>query len=138
MLRLSKTGAVIALGLGALGALGAASSTPGPARAADASPQPCFYARDINGFETPDDHTVYIRVGASDIYRLDLQPHCTGLTFRQHIAIRSSPSEGGFICTPLQAEVVYRENGIAETCPVSGLHKLSPAEIAVTPKRNLP
>jgi hypothetical protein len=133
---LTRMGAMIALGLSALGL---ASANPlAPARAADSSSQPCFYARDINGFEAPDDHTVYIRVGASDIFRLDLQPNCTGLTFRQNIAIRSSPPEGGFICTPLQAEVVYRDNGIPETCPVSGLHKLSAAEIAATPKRNLP
>ena len=133
---LTRTGAMIALGLSALGL--AAANPLKPALAADSSPQPCFYARDVNGFETPDDHTVYIRVGVSDIYRLDLQPHCTGLTFRQNIGISSSPSEGGFICTPLQAEVVYRDNGFPQRCLVSGLHKLSAAEIAATPKRNLP
>ena len=136
MSELTRHCAIIALGFTALGL--AAANPSQPARAADSSPQPCFYARDINGFETPDDHTVYIRVGVGDIYRLDLLPHCTGLTFRQSIGIRSSPSEAGFICTPLQAEVVYRENGMAQTCPVSGLHKLSPAEVAATPKRNLP
>jgi hypothetical protein len=127
---------MFALGLSALGL--AAASPSLSARAADPSQQPCFYARDINGFQAPDDHTLYIRVGANDIYRLDLLPHCTGLTFRQNLAIRSSPREGGFICTPLQAEVVYRENGITETCPVSGLHKLSAGEISATPKRDLP
>jgi hypothetical protein len=133
-----KTGAAIALGIIALGVAGATSSTPGSARAADANPQPCFYGRDVNGFQAPDDHTLYIRVGVNDLYRLDLTPHCTGLTFRRDIAIRSSPSEGGFICTPLQAEVVYLQDGIPETCPVTALHKLTPAEIAATPKKDLP
>lgn len=136
MSELTRPYAILALGLSALGL--AAASPSMPARAADPSQQPCFYARDINGFNAPDDHTLYIRVGVNDIYRLDLLPHCTGLTFRQSLGIRSSPTEGGFICTPLQAEVVYRDNGITETCPVSGLHKLNAAEIAATPKRNLP
>jgi hypothetical protein len=134
----TKTGVAVALGVTLIGILGVTSSAPGLAKAADAKAQSCFFASDINGFEAPDDHTVYIRVGASDLYKLDLTPHCTGLRFRQDIAIRSSPSEGGFICTPLQAEVVYRESGIPEECPVTALHKLSPAEIAATPKKDLP
>ena len=44
--------AMIALGLSALGL--AAASPSKPARAADPSQQPCFYARDINGFQAPE------------------------------------------------------------------------------------
>ncbi len=133
---LTRMGAMFVLGLSAMSLAAAGASAP--ASAADPAQQPCFYARNINGFQAPDDHTVFIRVGVNDIYRLDLLPNCTGLTFRQNIAIQSTPAEGGFICTPLQAEVVYRDNGIPERCPVSGMHKLSPEEIASTPKRNLP
>jgi hypothetical protein len=138
MSTVTKAGAAIALAVVGFGALGVTSSAPGSAKAADSKPQSCFFASDINGFEAPDDQTVYIRVGASDLFKLDLTPNCTGLRFRQDIAIRSSPSEGGFICTPLQAEVVYRESGIPEVCPVTALHKLSKAEIAATPKKDLP
>ncbi len=137
MVRLSSSGVSVALGLLVIGAVGAGSSAPQAARAQGAA-QPCFYARDVNGFQAPDDHTLYIRVGASDIYRLDLQSKCIGLTYRQNLAIQSTPSDGGFICTPLQAEVVYRDNGFSNRCPVVGMHKLSLAEVAATPKKNLP
>ncbi len=135
---LAKTAAAVALGLIAVGVVGATSTVPGPALAADPASQPCFYARDINGFEAPNDQTLYIRVGVSDIFRLDLAPHCTGLTFRQNIGLSSTPAEGGFICTPLQAEVVYRDNGFSNRCQVNAMHKLTAAEIAATPKKDLP
>ncbi|HVY32931.1 MAG TPA: DUF6491 family protein [Caulobacteraceae bacterium] len=137
MVRLSKTPFSLALALAAVGLVCVGSSSPQPARAQSPA-QPCFYGRDVNGFNAPNDHTLYIRVGASDVFRLDLQSSCTGLTFRQNLGISSSPAEGGFICTPLQAEVVYRDNGFSNRCPVVGMHKLSAVEVAALPKRDLP
>jgi hypothetical protein len=97
----------------------------------------CFYTRNINGFQAPDDRTVYIRVGVRDIYRLSLMVGCTGLTFRQGIGLESTPGDP-WICSPIQATVVYRDTGIRNRCPVSDIHKLTPDEIAALPKRDLP
>ncbi len=97
----------------------------------------CFYTRNINGFQAPNDHTVYIRVGVRDIYRLTMMTDCTGLTFRQGIGLESTPGDS-WICSPIQATVIYRDTGIRNRCPVSDIHKLSPAEIAALPKRDLP
>ena len=97
----------------------------------------CFYTRNIQGFNAPDDHTVYLRVGVRDIYRLDLMTGCTGLTFKQNIGLQSTPGDP-WICSAIQATVVYRDTGIANRCPVSNIHKLTPDEIAALPKRSLP
>ena len=132
-----------AIGLAASAAVlaGAGLSTPvavaQPAAADSGQGNQCFYTRNINGFQAPDDRTVYIRVGVRDIYRLSLMVGCTGLTFRQGIGLESTPGDS-WICSPIQATVVYRDTGIRNRCPVSDIHKLTPAEIAALPKRDLP
>jgi hypothetical protein len=128
-LRLAASAAILA---GAVLSASAVSAQP-PAR----SDNQCFYTRNINGFQASDDHTVYIRVGVRDIYRLDLMTDCTGLTFRQGIGLESTPGDP-WICSPIQATVVYRDTGIHNRCPVSNIHKLTPAEVAALPKRDLP
>lgn len=130
----------VATALGLICAVTAAGTglAQGPAKAADQEAGQCFYARDVNGFQAANDRTVYIRVGVNDIYRLDLMYDCTGLTFRQSIGINSVPSGDSLVCSAIQADVVYQENGIPERCPVTGLHKLSADEITALPKRDRP
>lgn len=98
----------------------------------------CFWKPNINGFQAPDNRTVYIRVGVRDIYRLDLMNDCIGLTFRQGIGLETIPPGEGQICNALQATVVYNDAGIRNRCPVTAIHKLTAAEIAALPKRDLP
>ncbi len=111
-----------------------------PAVAADApkaSQQQCFLARDLNGFNAPDDHTLYVRSGVKDIYRLDLMSNCIDLTFRQSLGLKSTGGSD-WICNPLDAEVVYNEPGMHQRCPVTALRKLTPDEVAALPKKDLP
>ncbi len=133
--RAARIGAAAAA-LAAL-ALPAATTNAQPPAAAPAGQQ-CFLARNINGFNAPDDRTLYIRVGVNDYWRVDLMVPCTGLTFRQRIGLEAIPSANSWICQPIQAQVVYRDTGAAQRCPVSGLHKLTPAEYAALPKRDRP
>jgi hypothetical protein len=131
-LRLAASAAVLA---GAV--LSAPAVSAQPAAADSGHGNQCFYTRNINGFQAPDDRTVYIRVGVRDIYRLGLMVGCSGLTFRQGIGLESTPGDP-WICSPIQATVVYRDTGIHNRCPVSDIHKLTPAEIAALPRRDLP
>ena len=61
---------------------------------ADAQPQPqagespgaskdnaCFFQRDVSSFSAAGEHTVYLRVGVNDYYRLDLTSDCQNLDF---------------------------------------------------------
>jgi hypothetical protein len=110
------------------------------ATATDAQPphqQQCLYVHNINGFNAPNDHTIYVRSSVSDIWRLDLMTDCIGLSFKQGFRLRSAGGDP-WICEPIQAEVSIRDTGIAQRCPVSGLHKLTSDEVAALPRRDRP
>ena len=97
----------------------------------------CFARQNIEGFQAPDDHTVYLRVGVNQIYRLDLMVPCAGLSFRNDIGLWSTAGDP-WICSPIEATVAYHEGGIPTRCPVSAIHRLTPAEVAALPKRDRP
>jgi len=138
MSRLTKAALVAAVGLMGGGMLVATGGHSQPAPTAPKTQQTCFWAHNVNGFNAPNDKTVYIRVGVSEIYRLDLMSECPGLTFKQDIGLEREPSGDSFICNPLQATVVYRDTGIPQRCPVTAIHKLSPDEAAALPKKYRP
>lgn len=124
-------------GLVGLTAFGAALCLAAPGAAADKSHDACFARRNIESFNAPNDRTVYVRVGVDQIYRLDLMIDCTNLTFRQGIGLEDQPATP-WICSPLEATVIYHDNGIRERCPVRAIHKLTPQEIAALPKKDRP
>jgi len=97
----------------------------------------CFLQRNINGFAAPDDRTLYVRVGVKDVWRLDLTNNCTGLTFRNNLGLEARPASP-WICSPLDATVVFRQTGMSQRCPIIGLRQLTPDEIAALPKRDRP
>ena len=111
---------------------GAAAAQPAASRN-----QECFVRRNINGFSAPNDRTVFLRVGVKDIWRLDLFTTCPGLAFRNSFGLEDRPSSA-WICSPLEATVVYREAGIRQRCPVSAMRKLTADEVAAMPKRDRP
>lgn len=98
---------------------------------------PCFLSPDVEGFSAPNDHTVYLRVGVKDIYRLDLTDDCLNLSFRESLGLESTPGSP-WVCSPLDATIVYRDTGIMERCPVESIHKLTPADLTTLPKRERP
>jgi hypothetical protein len=110
--------------------------------AAIAGPAPkpesqCFLSRNVNNFTAPDDRTVFIRVGVSDVYRLDLMATCPEITFRQSLALESLPGNP-WICSPLDATVISRDVGIPLRCPVKAIQKLTKADVTALPKRDRP
>jgi hypothetical protein len=107
------------------------------AQAQPAARPACFYPDDISNFRAIDDHTLYLRVGVHDFYRLELMGHCDGLGFHERLAIRSTPA-GSPICSPLDIEIISRDLGSTQRCPVTVLHALTPAEAAALPKSDRP
>jgi len=121
----------------ALAIAAAAAPAVSLAQPAHENENTCFARRFVEGFSAPDNQTVYLRVGVSDIYRLKLFSDCLDLTYRNAIGLEDQPASA-FICSPLEATVVYRHNGMSQRCPVTEIHKLTPAEIAAAPKGELP
>jgi hypothetical protein len=126
----------IRLGLAAI-ALAAAAAGAAPTNAQPGRYQQCLYVRNINGFNAPNDRTIYVRESVDKIWRIDLMIDCTGLSFRNDFRLRSVAGDP-WICEPIQAEVSFRDLGIHEHCPVVGLHKLTPEEAAALPRRLRP
>jgi hypothetical protein len=108
--------------------------------AADAQPSQkpapqCFFSQDWDGWKaTKDSKTIYIRVGVSHIYRLDLSNACPELQMPDaHLIthIRGSST----ICTALDLDLKVSDmHGFATPCIVSQITPLSPAEAAALPK----
>ncbi len=121
-------------------AVGAALAAMPAAVSAQPAAQPqnqCFLTANIAGFNAPDKRTVYVRVGVNQIYRLDLMTDCLSLPFRLSIGLQTTPGQP-WVCSPLDATVLYNTGGIQQRCPVSAIHKLTPDEVASLPKKDRP
>ena len=134
----------LALGISALaGSLASPASAPAAdlGAPATAAPRPvgqqCFLPRDVAGFSAPDDHTLYVRVGADKVYRLDLMVDCDNLTYRQAVGLETIPAQS-WICHPDDVTVIYHDTAMPERCPVSAIRRLTAEEVAALPKRDRP
>ena len=133
-----KTAALLAVATAGFAVLGALTATP-LAKAEPSkgdSARQCFYERNINNFTVPGNRLVYIRVGVADVYRLDLMTDCPEITFRQDLGFSRSAS--GNICSAVDMQIRFQQNGVRRICQVSDLRKLSPDEVAALPKRDRP
>jgi hypothetical protein len=126
-----------------LSCLQASSEPPWPARRPPPRPpcrpqNACFNVRMIDNFNAPDESTVYIRVNVNEIYRLKLFAPCPNVNWDQRIALQNR-SGSSWICSPLDAELLVGDPGVGpQRCPISEMHKLTPAEAAALPKKSRP
>jgi hypothetical protein len=127
---------VLAGALALSGSTLAGAQTPAPTPAKPA-PQ-CFYSTDWNNWVSPDDHTMFIRVGVDRVYRLDFASGCQAMTWpNAHLITHIHGSNS--ICSPLDIDLKVSEGqGFAEPCIVSNLTQLSRAEISALPKGSKP
>ena len=130
-------GLQLTLVLGALIAAPPLAAVAQPAHADSGKAEQCFLGANVDGFNAPDDHTVYLSANVHDVYRLDLMGSCTGLSFREGIGLERTPGSS-WICSPLDATIIYNDHGIHQRCPVTAIHKLTPAELAALPKKDRP
>jgi hypothetical protein len=99
----------------------------------------CFYPKDFGGWKaTPDSKSIYIRVGANRVYRLDLAGACFELQAPDaHLITHLRGS--GMYCTALDFDLkVSEDRGIAIPCIVSGMTELTPDQTAALAKNLQP
>ena len=133
--RLAAASLTAAAAFALLGLAAPAQAQPGQTPVPKPMPQEeCFFPRNVTSFSAPDDHTVYLRVGASSYYKLDLAGICHNLTFAQGVELQSYRGAVA-ICSPLDAQVIVRLSGaFPDRCPMLSMHKLSPPEVAALGK----
>ena len=115
----------------AFGSAGAAvHAQPKPA-----SNSQCFLSRDWQGWKpSADSKSLYIRVGVSQVFRLDLSSACETLQ-RPNARLITKIRGGSWICSPLDLDLKVSDSpGIAIPCIVKGITRLTPDEVAALPR----
>lgn len=108
------------------------------ARAAPA--RQCFFIRQVDNFSvTDDEQTVYLRVNGTRFFRLDLAQQCTGLSFLDHIALKSFGGVSS-VCDAIDIDlrVSQAPGGGAMPCQAAALHAMTSEEVAALPKKLKP
>jgi hypothetical protein len=128
---------LLAVTLAGLAAVSMVSAATVQAQPASSTPSQCFYPNNWNGWKaTPDSKSIYIRVGVSDIYRLDLSAACPELQEPNAHLINDvrGPSQ---ICSAVDLDLKVSDgHGFSTGCIVSSITPLSRAQAAALP-RNL-
>lgn len=115
----------------------AASQAAKPAGKSVKSERACFYASNVRGFDAAEqDKVLNVRVGASDVYRMELLGTCPNLDFANGIALVSRNST--FICAGIDATIVYEGPNGPQRCQISNISKLTPAEAKALPRSERP
>ncbi len=146
---------IVRLSLAALGVLCAAAATAAatadpkaaPAPAADKSPvtatppvpaKRCFRLHDWNGWRTPDGKTMYIRIGVSDLWRIDMTGTCGGLrSSSSHLVTRVH--SGDLVCDALDLDLSVQDtNGFTEPCIIQSIRPLTDVETKALDSKDRP
>jgi hypothetical protein len=109
------------------------------ARAQQPSSQRCFWARNVNGFRSIDNRTVYLRTSSRDVFELTLFAPCLGVDWAHNISLRSRSS--GNICEGRMSGLEIQARTTAagrQRCSITGVRWLSPDEVAALPSRARP
>jgi hypothetical protein len=128
-----RTMAAVAM-LGACGAgQAAAATTPPPAR------ENCFTPGQWkNWTTTASGDALYLRININDIYRVDLIPHSHAYRTADSFLVNEVQGSG-WICSAIDLNLQISDyHGFRTPLFVAGLRKLSPAEVALIPRKELP
>lgn len=95
--------------------------------------QSCFYPNQWTSWKAPDDHTIFLRVGAR-VFRLDTgscPALLTGATLITH-------SQSAQLCSAIDWDLRVRSGGITTGCIVSNMAQLTPDQAAALPANARP
>lgn len=117
----------LALVAATVGATAVLSVQPPSATAASPARE-CFNADSVSGFSAPDDKTIYVTVGASRVYELQLLGNCPNVDWTQRIGLDSRG--GSFICTGMDVDLIVPQDGMGRPlrCAVRTVRRLTPDE----------
>jgi len=100
----------------------------------------CFFANQFSDWRAPDDKTIYIRVGVTRYFRLDMEGICYRLKSPgSHLVMNIHGPDT--ICSALDWDLKVGDSGmgnISTPCIVKTMTELSPAEADAIPKKFKP
>ncbi len=120
-------------------ALGPAGSLVQAQPKAAANTAQCFLSRDWGSWRgSADSRSIFVRVGMSQVFRLDLSGACETLQ-RPNARLITTLRGGPWICSPLDLQLQVSDSpGIAVPCIVRGITRLTPDQVAALPKAARP
>jgi len=115
----------------------AACAPSSPALTQSGSQRTCFFAQEVDSFASSDDRQVYVRTSRNEVFELTTMG-CTNVDWSHQIGI--APRGGGTsICSSMDADLIVPDlPGGRTTCPVTGVRRLTDAELAALPERDRP
>jgi hypothetical protein len=101
--------------------------------------QDCFLSNNWQGWSAPGDGDVLLlRVGVRDIYRVDLTPGSHVRKDGDRFLVNQVRGSD-WICSPLDLDLTLSDHhGFREPLIARSIRKLTPAEIAAIPRKDLP
>lgn len=116
-----------------------AGATAAAAAASEKAPDSCFASNNWRGWSAPGDgDMLYLRVGLNDIYRVDLTPGTRVRKGADNFLV-SQVRGSNWICGPLDLDLQLSDhNGFRQGLIARSLRKLTPAEVAAIPRKDLP
>ena len=125
-----------------LATIGAIAFAAAAASAAESPKDPgknCFLSNSWQGWSAPGDgDALYLRVGLHDIYRVDLTPGTHARKYGDRFLVNRVRGSN-WICSPLDLDLTLSDQqGFREPLIARSLRKLTPAEIAAIPRKDLP
>lgn len=119
----------------AVAATAAVLAASSPAAAQPTRSGACFRTRNVTGFHSPDDRTVYVRTSPGrDVWELKLFTPCRDINWPGRIALDARPS--GMICegrVNVQLHASGRRGIGPRRCSVTDVRRLTPDEVAAIP-----
>jgi hypothetical protein len=110
-----------------------------PMAAVAAPGDACFRTSEIAAHRKADDHTLNVKVGLKDVYRLTTKSSCLmGMSRSDALVIKAPPS--GLVCKAIDLDLAIRQSshGPATPCIVDSIVKLTPAQVDALPKDQRP
>ena len=134
---------IAAIAVAALAGLAIAAEPAPHAHGVDANTnagKSCFRTSDIRSHKLTED-SIYLRVGAKDVYRLETTGNCKGGHFDTDPLVIDPAPVNGMVCSPVDLTLkIGRSNDLSMPtgCIVRGMRKLTPQEVAALPAKLRP
>jgi hypothetical protein len=101
----------------------------------------CFYVNQLQANHALSEHALIFRVNGAEFYRMEFSAGCPALGFPDPKLILTPVGGGGLVRHAIDLDVKVGQQGPGfppEPCIPTALHHMSPAEVAATPKKDLP
>lgn len=108
------------------------------AQAPAPAPRQCFFAGNVNSYREAGPEAVNLRVGASQVWRLELFGNCPDIRWSFGRIALQQRGGGSSICGGMQVDVLTNDAGRVRRCPVRTVRRLSEGEVAALPSDQRP